>query len=215
MSRSPKVRRSTRRLEQGRYKKSEASRAQVLDAAVSVLAKKGVGGTSVQDIADGAGLSKGAVHYHFESKDELLARVLERCFEVMEMKTRAAFEVEAPPLERIRSAFAEMWRLRRDGAPEMRVISELHILARQDTGIRKAFAEALQRARQEIIKTGLEYLAAMGLKPRVPVDVIPRLIIATLDGLALQHEIEPIARETEVDIIGALQSLTLAVFETA
>jgi AcrR family transcriptional regulator len=185
----------------------------VLDAAIAVLAKKGVAGTSVQDIADSAGLSKGAVHYHFESKDELLARVLDRCCEVIETKIRTVFSAEGPPIERIRRAFSEMWRLRRDGAREMRVLTELHLVARQDPRIRKVFAEALARSRQQIITTGLDVLASMGLKPKVPVEIIPRLILATLDGLALQHEIEPIPAETEAELIGALETLTLAVFE--
>lgn len=203
----------TTRARKSSYKKSEDSRSQVLDAAIAVLAKKGVAGTSVQDIADGAGLSKGAVHYHFESKDELLQRVLDRCFEVVEMRTRAAFEAEGEPLERIRRALSEMWHIRRDGIREMRVLTELHLLARQNTRIRKAFAEALQRGRQQIIDTGLEFLASVGLRPKVPVHVIPRLILATLDGLTLQHEIEPISPELEDELISTLESLVFAVLE--
>ncbi|MBX3201148.1 MAG: TetR/AcrR family transcriptional regulator [Labilithrix sp.] len=195
------------------YKKSEASRAQVLDAAVRVLAKQGIASTSVQDIADAAGLSKGAVHYHFESKDELLERVLDRCCEVVESRIRAVFAEEGPPLERIHRALAEMWAVRRDGVREMRVLTELHILSRQNKRIRKACGEALQRACRQMIDTALEHLVAMGLRPKVPVEVIPRLIIATLDGLALQQEIDPVSRETEAEIVRALEATTMSLFE--
>lgn len=195
------------------YKKSEASRGQVLDAAIAVFADKGIASTSIQDIADAAGLSKGAVHYHFESKEELLQRVLDRCCELVETRVRAVFEAEGPPLDRIRNALAEMWRMRRDGDREMRVLIELHLLARQNPRIREAFAAALERARQQIIDTGLAYLAVVGMKPKVPVHVIPRLIIATLDGLNLQHEIEPISRETEDELIATLEALVFAVLE--
>ena len=195
------------------YKKSEDSRRQVLDAAIRVLAKKGVTGTSVQDIADGAGLSKGAVHYHFDSKDELLERVLDRCCEVIEARIRAVFEAEGLPIERIHRALTEMWIVRRDGVHEMRVLTELHTLARQNKRIRKAFAEALERACAQIVDTGLAHLVAMGLKPKVPVHVIPRLLIATLDGLALQQELDPVSAETEAEILGALQATTMSLFE--
>ena len=104
----------------GGYKKSEASREHVLDAAIAVLAKKGITGTSVQDIADAAGLSKGAVHYHFESKEELLERVLDRCHEVGEARVRAVFAQPGLPLERIQRALLEMWAVRRDGARRSR-----------------------------------------------------------------------------------------------
>ncbi|MBX3218519.1 MAG: TetR/AcrR family transcriptional regulator [Labilithrix sp.] len=195
------------------YKKSEASRAQVLDAAIRVLAKQGIAGTSVQDIADAAGLSKGAVHYHFESKDELLERVLDRCCEVVEARIRAVFAEEGPPLERIHRALVEMWAVRRDGVREMRVLTELHILSRQNKRIRKACGEALQRACRQMIDTALEHLVAMGLRPKVPVEVIPRLVIATLDGLALQQEIDPVSRETEAEIVRALEATTMSLFE--
>ena len=195
------------------YKKSEASREQVLDAAIRVLAKQGISGTSVQDIADAAGLSKGAVHYHFESKEELLERVLDRCCSIVEARIRAVFAEGGLPLERIHRALVEMWTVRRDSVREMRVLTELHILARQNKRIRKVCGEALQRACRQMIDTGLDQLLAMGLKPRVSVEIIPRLIMATLDGLALQQEISPVSPETESEMIRALQATTMALFE--
>src|SRR4029079_16342852 len=52
------------------YRKSEDSRRLVLDAAIATLAQRGLASTSIQDIADAAGLSKGANQSHFESKDK-------------------------------------------------------------------------------------------------------------------------------------------------
>lgn len=185
----------------------------MLDAAIRVLAKQGIANTSVQDIADAAGLSKGAVHYHFDSKEELLERVLDRCCEVVEARIRAVFAQDGPPLERIHRALTEMWAVRRDGVREMRVLTELHVLSRQNGRIRKACGEALQRACRQMIDAGLEHLVAMGLKPKVSVEVIPRLILATLDGLALQQEIDPVSREVEAETLRALEATTMSLFE--
>lgn len=195
------------------YKKSEASREHVLDAAIAVLAKKGIAGTSVQDIADSAGLSKGVIHYHFESKDDLYERVLERCCQVVEARVRAVFSEPGMPLERIHRALTEMWIARRDGVREMRVLTELHGLSRQNRRIKKALAEAMQRSRRQIIETGLEQLVAMGLKPRIPVDMIPRLLLATLDGLALHQEIDPVSKEEDAQVLQALEATAMGLFE--
>ncbi len=195
------------------YKKSEASRQQVLDAAIAVLAKKGITGTSIQDIADSAGLSKGAVHYHFESKEELLERVLDRCCEVVEGRVRAAFSEPGVPLERVQRALREMWIVRRDGERELRVMGELHLLARQNPRIREACGLALQRARRQIIDIGLRELVAMGLKPKVSVEVIPRLLLATLDGLSLHHEVDPVTDAEEGQVLQALEATALSLFE--
>lgn len=195
------------------YKKSEESRRQVLDAAIRVLAKKGVGATSVQDIADGAKLSKGAVHYHFESKDELLERVLDRCSELIETRVRAVFDAGGAPLERIRRALVEMWIMRRDGDDEIRVLSELRILSRQNERIREACRLALQRACRQMIDAALEHILALGLRPKVSVEVVPRLILATLDGLASQQEYDPVTPEFESEALRALEAITMGLFE--
>ncbi len=50
----------------------------ILDAARKVIAKFGVHKASVQSIADEAGLSKGAVYYHYESKDEILYALIDQ-----------------------------------------------------------------------------------------------------------------------------------------
>ena len=56
----------------------EAARVQLLDAAEALFADHGYFGVSVRDITDRAGLRLAAVNYHFESKEGLFAKVLER-----------------------------------------------------------------------------------------------------------------------------------------
>jgi AcrR family transcriptional regulator len=48
-----------------------------LDAAAVVFARKGFTGASLEDVADEAGLTKGAVYSNFESKDDLIAALLD------------------------------------------------------------------------------------------------------------------------------------------
>jgi TetR/AcrR family transcriptional regulator, acrAB operon repressor len=203
---SGQLRRST-------YKKSEDSQHRVLDAAVRAIADKGLAATSVQDIASAAGMSKGAVHYHFENKDELLERVLDRCVDVIEARVRGAFEEPGTPMDRVRRAVLEMWRLRRDDAPEFRVLAELQVVARQNERIRKAFSAAYKRSREQIVEVGFKKLIELGLRPKVSLTVVPRLLLAALDGLALQHFIDPVAPEEEAEMLRALETIAMATFE--
>jgi hypothetical protein len=110
-------------------------------------------------------------------------------------------------------ALYEMWVVRRDGVPEVRVVSELHVLGRQNVPLRKALAREMRKARQQIIDIGLKQLLEMGLRPRVPVEVLPRMLIAKLDGLALQYELEPFGKEEEEAVIAAFQTTAIALFE--
>jgi TetR/AcrR family transcriptional repressor of bet genes len=42
------------------------------------MAARGYGGATIAQIAEEAGLPSGIVHYHFESKQEILVAVMER-----------------------------------------------------------------------------------------------------------------------------------------
>lgn len=51
-------------------------RNEILEAAIQVVIERGFGATRVADVARRLGISTGLVHYHFESKDQLLAEAL-------------------------------------------------------------------------------------------------------------------------------------------
>lgn len=64
-----------------RHLPTDERRAQILDAARRCFLERGYQGTRVRDIAEAAGLSKGAVYFHFDSKRALLEALVEDEFE--------------------------------------------------------------------------------------------------------------------------------------
>lgn len=56
---------------------AEKTRQQLLAAGLKLFATKGFAETSVEEVASAAGLSKGAVYWHFDSKAALLRGILE------------------------------------------------------------------------------------------------------------------------------------------
>ena len=73
-----------------RRTKEEAleTREQLLDAAERVFRERGVGHASLAEVADAAGVTRGAVYHHFESKAELFSALMARA----EMPIDTAFE---------------------------------------------------------------------------------------------------------------------------
>ena len=65
-----------------------ATREQLLDAAEEVFRERGVGHASLAEVADAAGVTRGAVYHHFESKVELFQALMARA----EMPIDTAFE---------------------------------------------------------------------------------------------------------------------------
>ncbi|HVR41649.1 MAG TPA: TetR/AcrR family transcriptional regulator [Thermoanaerobaculia bacterium] len=63
--------------------RSEKSKNQILDAALRLFSHRGYGATSVRDIAEAAGLSKGNVYHHFPDKETIFRALLDRYFTEM------------------------------------------------------------------------------------------------------------------------------------
>ena len=63
--------------------RSERSRRQILDAALKLFSHRGYGATSVIDIAEEAGVSKGNVYHHFPDKETIFRTLLDRYFQAM------------------------------------------------------------------------------------------------------------------------------------
>jgi len=195
------------------YRKSENSRAQVLDAALRVFGQRGIRAASVQDVADGAGMSKGAVHYHFESKDDLIIQCLRYSCDRIRDRVREVFEKPGLPLEKVQRAMAEMWSVRADGTPEIRVILDVMMQAVHDPILKKAVGESIRNAKKQVVEIGLKNLLEMGLRPRVPLEMIPRLMLGALDGLALHNLFDPATSEEVEQMLRAHELITLALFE--
>ncbi|HZV66577.1 MAG TPA: TetR family transcriptional regulator, partial [Telluria sp.] len=63
-----------------RRTKEEAmeTRASILDAAELLFVQQGVSGTTLQHIASAAGVTRGAIYWHFKDKAELFDAMMER-----------------------------------------------------------------------------------------------------------------------------------------
>jgi AcrR family transcriptional regulator len=57
--------------------KKEALRRTVLQAAAKLFAQHGFGGTNLQDVADSLGISRPTLYYYFQSKEKILASLLQ------------------------------------------------------------------------------------------------------------------------------------------
>jgi AcrR family transcriptional regulator len=80
----------------GRKASKETRRQQLIEATIDSLAKRGYSETTMADVADGAGLSRGIVNFHFESKEKLLVATLQYMADEYSTHWRAAL-IKAGP----------------------------------------------------------------------------------------------------------------------
>lgn len=71
-------------------------RQELIDATIKCISKKGLGSTTLADVAGEAGLSQGIVNLHFDSKDNLLAETLRFLAEDYDLEFRKVLEISHP-----------------------------------------------------------------------------------------------------------------------
>ena len=59
---------------------SEERKQQILEAAIAVFARLGFRAARMDDVAEQAGLSKGALYLYYKSKDAIIAALLQHLF---------------------------------------------------------------------------------------------------------------------------------------
>lgn len=77
------------------------TRARILDAAARLFATKGFHLTSIDEIAQEAGVAKGSVYYHFPGKDQLLVSVIQEGVRLIQETVEERQEGVTDPLERL------------------------------------------------------------------------------------------------------------------
>jgi AcrR family transcriptional regulator len=161
----------------------EQRRVEILEATRGVVLEKGFGGTRIKDVADALGVSTGLVHYHFESKDELLAETMRYAADADIRRLEKTVAAGSDPIERLDRVLREYlpgprdqsWTLWIDAwgealrSPTLKEISE---------ELDAAWVSLLER----VIRDGV---TARRFRTSDPAGVAWRLA-ALMDGLGLQ-----------------------------
>jgi len=90
-----------------RTKSRAARRQQLIEATMKCIARKGIGSTTLGDVAREAGLSQGIVNLHFESKENLLTETLTELANDYRTQFDAALQRAGPtPAEQLHAVLA-------------------------------------------------------------------------------------------------------------
>jgi TetR/AcrR family acrAB operon transcriptional repressor len=88
---------------------AQATRSHILDTAELVFERHGVSGTSLQAIAKAAGLTRGAIYWHFRDKADLFNAMMERAtLPLEEAGQRRRIESAEPTLAQMREGFIDV-----------------------------------------------------------------------------------------------------------
>ena len=168
------------------------ARAELLDAAVRVFARRGYREASVEEIADEAGYSKGALYWHFSGKAELLTALLEERIDAP-MRDRVALLASAPPEQDMSVEAAKEFARQLSEAREALLLErEYWSLAIRDPELRVRYAER-QTELRDALAEGIEARGRHLGTPDIPIPTqdVARIVMAIIGGLAVDDLVEP------------------------
>jgi AcrR family transcriptional regulator len=147
-----------------RSARKAATRAKLLQAAATVYAAHGFAGATLDDVAEEAGLTKGAVYGHFGSKDNLLVALMEEYLAAEIAEQVALFDRDETTWKRP-LAGSDQWMNELDAAPEaFRLLIEFWLAAGRDEQLRERFAAGLEALRVTFAQFAAESRVDAGME---------------------------------------------------
>jgi TetR/AcrR family transcriptional regulator, acrAB operon repressor len=166
------------------------TREQLLDAAEREFCERGVARTSLAEIAAAAGVTRGAVYWHFRDKSDLFSAMCERATLPLEsMLERAGGAVQEDPLGTLRSlAVFALTRLSTD--PRSRIVFEVLFHKCEMAAELAPIAERRQRERRVCLDQVESLLRQAVVAGQLPADTDTQLTTQALHAFmtGVMHE---------------------------
>jgi TetR/AcrR family acrAB operon transcriptional repressor len=174
---------------------AQVTRSRILDAAERVFERHGVSGTSLNDIAGAAGVTRGAIYWHFRDKADLFNAMMERVTLPLEQAGRGDGSRAATlDVAQMRDAFVEVLRRIVDDAQLRRVfgiavhkveyVGELTAIRDRHLAVRDECLADTQRTLQRAQRRG-------ELAPGVSARAAALGLHAMFDGLLQNWMLDP------------------------
>jgi TetR/AcrR family transcriptional regulator, acrAB operon repressor len=195
-----------------------ATRSQIIDTAERVFNESGVSRTSLADIADAAGVTRGAIYWHFKNKADLFHAMIERVALPMEDMVRAAADESAEdPLERVRAACVYVLRRTATDRQARRVLEIAFFKCELDKDIQQLVGRQMECREQGMQMLQAAFRNAIR-RGQLPKGVDPRRatigLMALIDGLLynwlLKPDMFPLAKDAAVFVDMYLSGLQAA-----
>jgi AcrR family transcriptional regulator len=167
------------------------TRRRLIEAAVRLIAERGIDGVSVDALADEAHRTSGAVYAHFGSKDGLVTAALDEWTDAVGTVIAALLEASPDLPSRL-----DGWWATFVDPPDSRgdqwllLEHELWLRAARDPAVAAPLAQRYAAARAAMAERFAEWQAAGEADLPVPPDALAVLVLGLLIGLEMQHRLD-------------------------
>lgn len=163
----------------------------LLDAAEEVFAKQGFGGAALEDIAEAAGYTRGAIYSHFGTKEELFLVVIERHLQ----QFLEGFADVITSFDNLHDLdvgkIAQRWRELTIAAPDAAALgAEFSLFLLRNPDARQRLAAQREETAQALAAYITDHVARLGGTLRMPAETLAHLLIAINNGITINGHID-------------------------
>jgi len=188
-----------------RIERKELTRRQILEAAQRVFSEKGYHGASMDDVARASGTSKGALYFHFSSKEELFHALVEEFAQILAEEVARAIKRERGAVAKVEAALRTVL----ENASRHRQLAKIVLV--EWNGLGPAFAERRFRLRSfmaDLIKAQLDEAVQEGRIPSLDTTITAYAWLGAINEVVVRwlHTGEP---EPLLAVLPTLRTLLL------
>jgi AcrR family transcriptional regulator len=160
----------------------------ILNSAEILFAKKGYNGTSMKDIVEASGQSKGAIYNHFESKERLFLSLLEKQTTLGLNQLKDRFTTKDKTIDKLRKVLDLTMVNSCDCPSEVgRMQIEFMIAASRIKSLKSEMKNRYNTIHSFIRELIDEGIQNGEFKSEIDSESLTSLLYATLEGLGLQY----------------------------
>lgn len=173
-----------------RERRLEHTRNLLLDAAEELFARKGLLGAALEDIADAAGYTRGAIYSHFGAKEELFLAVIERQRQRFLDGFTEIIESFRRPSDIDLDELANRWREMSQGTDRAALGYEFTLFLLRNPDARERLADQRRETVRSLGDFISKNVARLGATLTIPAETLARVILAVNDGITLGSRID-------------------------
>jgi AcrR family transcriptional regulator len=191
-----------------REQRRAETRERLLQAAARVFARRGYHGASVDEIAEQAGFSTGALYSNFDGKEDLFLAIVEAELHARARELEEAVGRRGTVDERARGG-AHYWMGFVEREPRtVLLMMEFWAYAVRDPAVRPKVAERFAEVRAMLTRLIADAARDLGLELTLPAEQLAIAVDALADGIARQKLADPDAVPDE--LLGTALSVLFA-----
>jgi AcrR family transcriptional regulator len=171
-------------------KRSQETRANILNAAQSLFAQNGYDATGVADICQAAGVSKGSFYYHFPSKQALFLELLDEWLSGLDVQLNLLRQVDQSAPDTLIAMTSVLPLVFQSAGDHLHIFLEFWIQASRDTTIWEATIAPYHHYQTLFASLIEEGITEGSLEP-VDAQLTAQVIVSFAVGLLLQGLLDP------------------------